>query len=291
MRTGGLGEREGLTDERPDLPRRDLGEKLTGEVGAFPRPDLKVPETGDRDLPPASVAGVDRGEAAAGRSVGGEAAAVGDDPVGVEAELTADAVEHGGRTEPTGSVQNRRRPARLAVVGHRVGPGLAHGIELGLAPGSADDPRPPCSQQLDQEDAHPSGRAENQDLLSRRDVDQPGDAKGRRPIVDDRRGEQRIEAVGHRNGVLEADGGPFGVSAAAARPAGVGDHRPPEPAAVNAVADGDHLPGDPAPGHVRRPDREEADAAPGSDHGVDEHHVACAGADHDFSGGGDGIRR
>jgi hypothetical protein len=100
VRTGGLDEREGLADERPDLPRRDLGEELTGEVGAFARPDLKVPETGDRDLPPASVAGVDRGEAAAGRPVGGEAAAVGDDPVGVEAEAPADAVEHDGRAEP-----------------------------------------------------------------------------------------------------------------------------------------------------------------------------------------------
>ena len=90
MGTRGLGKREGLADERPDPPRDDLGQKLTGEVGTFARLDLKVPETGDRDLPSACVARVDGGEAAAGRSVGGEAAAVGDDPVGVEAELTAD---------------------------------------------------------------------------------------------------------------------------------------------------------------------------------------------------------
>ena len=172
MRTGGLGEREGLADERADLPRDDLGEELTGEVGTFARPDLKVPETGDRDLPPASVAPVDRGECAAGRSVGGEAAAVGDDPVGVEAELAADAVEHDGRTGPAGSVQNQGRPARLAVVDHRVGPGLAHRVHLGLAPGGADDPRPARSQELDEEDAHAAGRAEDQDLL-------PG--AGRRP--------------------------------------------------------------------------------------------------------------
>jgi hypothetical protein len=293
MRAGGLRQREGLSDERTDPPRREVGQELTGEVGPFARPDLKVPETGNRDLPPSGVAPVDRGEAAARRSVGGEAAAVGDDPVGVEAELTADAVEDDGRTEPAGSVQNQGRPARLSVVDHRVGPGRAHGIHLGRPPGGADDPRPPRPQQLDQEDAHPSGRAEHQDLLPGTDVNQPEDAQGRRPVVDDRRGEQRIEAVGHCHRVPEADRGPLRVPAAG--PAGMGDHRPPQPAAVNAavnaVADGDHRPGDPAPRHVRRPDRKEADAAPGPDHRVDEHHVAGAGGDHEFSRPGDGIGR
>ena len=123
------------------------------------------------------------------------------------------------------------------------------------------------------------------------DVDQPDDAKGGRAVVDDRRGEQRIEAVGHRNGVVEADRGPLGVSAGAAGPAGVRDHRPPEPAVVDAVADRDHLSGDPAPRHIRRPDREEADAASRADHGVDEHHVAGGGGDHEFAGAGDRIGR
>jgi hypothetical protein len=289
VRTGGLDQREGLADVRADLPRGDAGKELTGEVGAFARPDLKIPETGDRYLPPAGVGRVDRGEGAAGRSVGGETAAVGHDLVGVMAELAADAVEDHGGPGPSGCVQNRGRPARLAVVDHHVGPGPAHGLQLGLAPGGADDARPARSQQLDQDDAHPAGRAEDQDLLSRLDVDQPGDAKGRRSVVDDRRGQQRIESVGHRDRVLEAHGGPFGVSAA--RRAGVGDDRPPEPVVVNAVADGDHLPGHPAPGDVRRPDRKEADAAAGPDHGVDEHHVARAGGDHEFSGPGDGIWR
>jgi hypothetical protein len=143
VRAGGLHQREGLPDERPDLPRRDLGQELTGEVGPLARPDLKVPETGDRDLPPASVTRVDRGEAAAGRSVGGEAAAVGDDPVGVEAEPAADAVEHHQGASPSRCVKNRRRPARLPVVDDRIGPGRAHGIHLGRSPGGADDPRPP----------------------------------------------------------------------------------------------------------------------------------------------------
>jgi hypothetical protein len=289
VRTGGLHQREGLPDERPDLPRRDVGEELTGEVGAFARPDLKVPEAGDRDLPPASVAPVDRGEAPAWRPVGGEAAAVGDDPVGVEAELTADPVEHDGRTGPAGGVQHQGRPARLAVVDHHVGPGRAHGIHLGRAPGSADDPRPARPQELDEEDPHAPGRAEDQDLLPGLDVGQPGDTQGRRPVVDDRRRQQRIKVVGHRDHVLEPDGGELGVSAA--RRAGVGDDPPPEPALVNAVANGDHRPDDPAPGHVRRPDREEADAAPGPDHRVHEHHVAGAGPDHYFSNPGDGIRR
>jgi hypothetical protein len=291
VRAGGLGQREGLPDQRPDLPRRDVGQELTGEVGPFARPDLKVPEAGDRDLPPSGLAPVDRGEAPAGRPVGGEPAAVGDDPVGVEAELTADAVEHHNGASPSSCVKNRRRPARLPVVDDRVGPGCAHGIRLGCPPGGADDPRPPRSQQLDQEDAHPAGRAEHQDLLPGANVDQPGDAKGGRPVVDDRRGEQRIEPVGDRNDVVEPDRGPLGVSAAAARPAGVGDHRPPEPAGLNPVANRDHRPDDPAPGDVGRPDREEADAAPGSDHRVHEQHVARAGADHDLSSPGDGIRR
>ena len=291
MRASGLGEREGLADERADSPRDDLGEELTGEVGAFARPDLKVPQTGDPYVPSASVVLVDRGERAAGRPVGGEAAAVGDDPVGVAAELTADAVEHDGRTGPIGSVQYQGRPARLAVIDHHVGPGRAHGFHLGRAPDGGDDPRPAGSQQLDEEHAHAAGRAENQDRLAGADVDQPDDANGGRAVVDDRGGEQRIEAVGHANGVSEADGGPLGVSAAAAGPARVGDHRPSQPAAVNAVADGDHLSGDPVPGNVRRPDREEADAAARPDHGVHEQHVAGDGGDDELSGTRDGISR
>ena len=283
MGAGGLGQREGLADVRADLPRRDVGDKQTGVVGAFARPDLKVPKAGDRDLPPAGVGRVDRGEGAARRPVGGETAAVGHDLVGVMAELAADAVEDHGRPGPSGRVCNRGRPARLAVVDHHVSPGRAHVVQLGLAPGGADDPRPAGPQQLDQEDAHPPGRAEDQDLLARADVDQPGDAKGGRAVVDDRHGEQRIEAVGDRDRLLEADGGPFGVPAGRA---GVGDDRPPQPAPVDAVADGDHLAADPAAGDVRRPDREEPGAAPRPDHGVDEHHVARAGVDHEFPGPG-----
>ena len=280
MRAGGLGQRVGLANVRADLPRGNVGEKLTGVVGAFARPDPKVPETGDRDLPAAGVGRVDRGKRAAGRAVGGEPPAIGHHLVGITAELAADAVEDHGRAGPAGCVKHRGCPARLAVVDQHVGPGLARRFELGRAPGGADDPRPAGPQQLDQEDAHPAGRAEDQDLLARADVDQPGDANGGRAVVDDRRGQQRIEAVGDRDRLLEADRRPFGVPAVRA---GVGDDRPSQPAVVNAVADGDHLPGDPAPGHVRRLDREEAAAAPGPDHRVDEHHVARAGGDHEFS--------
>ena len=170
MRAGGLGQRERLADVRADLPRRDVGEELAGEVGAFAGPDLKVPETGDRYLPP-GVGRVDRREGAARRPVGGEPAAIGHDFVGGTTELAPDAVEDHGRTSPAGCLKHRGRPARLAVVDYLVGPGLAHGIELGPAPGGADDPRPACAQQLDQEDAHPAGRAEDQDLLARPDVD------------------------------------------------------------------------------------------------------------------------
>jgi hypothetical protein len=291
VRTGRLDQREGLADVGANLPRRDVGEELTGEVGAFAGPDLKIPETGDRYLPPASVVSVDHGEGAAGRSVGGEAAAIGDDPVGVVAELAADPVENDRGTGPARCVQNRRRPARLAVVDDHTGSGLAHGVQLGPAPGRADDPRPACEQELDEQDAHAAGRAEDEDVLPGADVGQPDDAEGRRAVVDDRGGEQRIEAVGHLNRVVEADGGPLGVAATAARPAGVGDHRPSQPAVVDAVADGDHLPGDPAPRDVRRPDREEAGPAARPDHGVHEEHVAGGGGDDEFSGTSDGISR
>jgi hypothetical protein len=289
VRAGRLGQRERLPDVRANLPGEDVGEELTGVVGAFAGPDLKVPETSHRYLPPPSVGRVDRGEGATGRPVGGEPAAIGHDREGVKAELAADAVEDHNRTSPAGCVKNRGRPARLAVVDRGVRPGLAHGVQLRVAPGGADDPRPPCAQQLNQEDAHPAGRAEDQDLLSRADVDQPGDAKGGRPVVDDRRGEQRIEAVGDRDRFLEADNRPFGVPAAGR--ADVGDDRPPQPAVVHAVADGDHLPADAAAGDVRRADRKEADAAAGPDHGVDEHHVAHAGGDHEFPRPGHGVGR
>ncbi len=171
MRAGRLGQRERLADVRANLPRDDVGQELTGVVGAFTGPDLKIPETGHRYLPSASVGRVDRGEGAARRPVGGEPAAVGHDLVGGTTELAADAVENHDRTGPAGGVKNQGRPARLAVVDHHVSPGLAHGVQLGRAPGGADDPRPPCSQELDQEDAHPAGRAEDQDLLSGPDVD------------------------------------------------------------------------------------------------------------------------
>jgi len=289
VRAGGLGQREGLADERPDAARDELGEELPGEVGALARPDLQVPEAGDHDLPAAGVGRVDGGEAAAGRPVGGEAAAVGDDRVCVEAELAADAVEHDGRTGPAGGVKDLGRPARLAVVDHHVGPGRAHGAPLGRTSGGADDPRPARPQQLDEEDAHAAGRPEDQDLLAGADVDQPGDAQGGRPVVDDRRRQQRVEAVGDRDRLREADRGPLGV--AAARRAGVGDDRPPEPALVDAVADRDDLAADPAAGDVRRPDREEADAPPGPDHRVDEHHVARAGGDHQLPRPGDRVGR
>ena len=157
MRAGRLGQRESLADERADPSRDDVGEKLTGEVGAFARPDLKVPEAGDRYLPSAGVGRVDRREGTARRPVSGETAAVGHDLVGVPAELAADAVEYHRGAGPSGCVENRGRPARLAVIDDHVGPGLAHGLRLGLAPGGADDPRPACSQQLDEEDAHPAG--------------------------------------------------------------------------------------------------------------------------------------
>ena len=205
--------------------------------------------------------------------------------------MAADAVEHDRRAGPARGVQHQGRPVGPAVVDHRVGPGLGHGVRLGLAPDGADDPRPARSQELDEEDAHAAGRPEDQDLLPRPDVDQPGDAKRRRPVVDDRHRQQRVEAVGDRDRVLEADRGPLGVPAAAPGPAGVGDDRPAEPAGVDAAADRDHLPADPAPGDVRRPDRKEAGPAPGTDHGVHEHHVAGAGGDHDFSGGGHRVRR
>ena len=291
MRARCLGQREGLADERADPPRGDVGEELSGEVGAITRPDLKVPETGDRDVPPASVAWVDGGEGAAGRSVGGEAAAIGDDPVSVGAELSAHPVENDRGTSPSRCVKNRGRPFGLAVVDDSIGSGLAHGVHLGLASGGADDTRPAGEQELDEQDAHAAGRAEDEDVLPGADVGQPDDAKGRRAVVDDRGGEQRIEAVRHRDRVFEADGGPLGVPATAAGPAGVGDHRPSQPAVVDAVADGDHLPGDPVPRNVRRPDREEADAAARPDHGVHEQDVACGGGDDEFSCTCDGISR
>jgi hypothetical protein len=289
VRAGRLGQRERLPDMRPNPPREDVGEELTGVVGAVAGSDLKVSQAGDRYLPPPGVGRVDRGEGAARRPVGGEPAAIGHDLVGGTAELAADAVEYHGRTGPAGRVNHQGRPARLAVVDHQVGPGLAHRRQLGRAPGGADDPRPASAQQLDQQDAHPAGRAEDQDLLARADVDQPGDPKGGWPVVDDRRGERRIEAVGDRDRLLEADNGPFGVPADGR--GDMADDRPPQPAAVNAVADGDHGPADPAAGDVRRPDREEADAAPGPDRGVDEHHVARAGGDHELSRPGHGVGR
>ena len=43
MRAGRLGQREGLADVRANLPREDVGEELTGVVGAVAGSDLKVP--------------------------------------------------------------------------------------------------------------------------------------------------------------------------------------------------------------------------------------------------------
>jgi hypothetical protein len=291
VRTRGLGQREGLADERADLPARHIGEDLAGKLGALAGPDLKVPKAGDRDIPSEGVARVDHGKRAAWRSVGGEAAAVGEDPVGVVAELAADAVEHDGGTGPTGCVQNCGRPARLAVVDHHVSPGLAHGVPLGLAASGADDLRPAGSQQLDQENAHAAGRAKHEDLLAGAGVDQPDDAKRGRAVVHDRHGVPRIQAVGHHDRVLEAGGRLPGVAAGAAGSPGVGYHRPPQPAVVHAVADTGHPPGDPVPRHVGRPDREETRAASRADHGVDEHHVAGGDRDDQSAGTRDGRGR
>jgi hypothetical protein len=281
-----FGEREGLADERADLPGEDVGEDLAGEVGALARPDLEVPDAGDRDVPPAGVVAVDGGEGSAGRAVGGEPAAVGDDSVGVAAELAADAVEHNDGTSPFGGVQDLRCPARLAVVDDGVGPGLGYRAHLGLASCRADDPRTAGSQELDEEDAHAAGGPEDQDLFPGMDVGDPGDAKGRRPVVNYRRGVERAKAIGHRDGVVEGDDGLLGVTA---RAAGVGNHRPPHPVAADAVADGRHLPGYPAPRDIRRTDREEARPASRPDHGVNEHHVACGDGDDEFAGTGDWV--
>jgi hypothetical protein len=57
----GLGEGEGLADERADLSREDVGEQLAGEVGAFARTDLEVGQAGRRYAPPLGVVAIDRG--------------------------------------------------------------------------------------------------------------------------------------------------------------------------------------------------------------------------------------
>jgi hypothetical protein len=86
-------------------------------------------------------------------------------------------------------------------------------VYLGLPSDRPDCPRPASSQELEQDDAHASGSAKDQDLLPWLDAGDRYDSKGRRTVVEHGDGVKEAEVIGHGNYVVDARDGLLRIAA------------------------------------------------------------------------------
>ena len=136
---------------------------------------------------------IDLREAAARRAVRGEAAAVGDQAERRLADVAADVVEdHVG-------LAGRREPVAGVGVDHRVGAELADAGELGrVATGGHDARGTAGAGELDEQDPEAAAGADDEHAVAGPDPGAVRDRDRGRPVVQQRRGVARRQAVGHR---------------------------------------------------------------------------------------------